>query len=667
MSTIKLLQKAAKSKRYIIILIFIILVFGLFVARLVDWQILKHDYYLTRANNTNTYPIKTDATRGEILDRNGVGLAVNTTGYRLVIDAQKLHKSKLNDLIIKAISLIEKQDITFENDFPIILENDAPKFKEISDTELGKFKKTIEVPINATANDCLNRLVKKYACAQFFVSEQVKISAVRYDMERLSGTKAKSTPYILTDKVSKENFSIISDHITNYENLRIEPFFNRAYENSDIAPHIIGYTGSMSNNDYEIYKKFNYSIDEKIGKSGIESVCEKFLKGKSGEKIIQRGKNGDVIRSFVKKENVAGNTVFLTIDSKLQEVACKSLAKNISLAGERNVKDCNSGAVVVLDVNDFSVLAAATYPSYDLNRFMNDSTYYPELLRNKDGKPLINRAFNGTFAPGSIYKPLVAIAALSNNVIARDETISCNGRYSHYRGYTLKCMGHHGHISIIPALARSCNVFFAELGRRLGGDGIKEYANRFGIGVKTGIELPESEGIVACKAYREKIGAHWYESGSSQAAIGQHDNSITPLQLATYAACIANGSARYETHIIEKITDFSRKTVIEETQKKLANKLEIPEEKLNIVKNGMREVVLSGTARDFKNFPIEIAAKTGTAENSGSDHTTFICFAPYENPKIAVSVVIANGVYGNISKNVARDILNFYFNLEEKN
>ena len=225
-------------------------------------------------------------------------------------------------------------------------------------------------------------------------------------------------------------------------------------------------------------------------------------------------------------------------------------------------------------------------------------------------------------------------------------------------------MGVHRSINLVTALARSCNVFFAELGRRLGAELLESWAKKFGLGVKTGVELSESTGIVAGPEHSKKVGSRWYESGSSQAAIGQSDNMFTPLQLATYVATIANNGVRYRTHLLHKITDYSREKIIQNYEPEILETINISQENLTLVKEGMRQVVLSGTARDFASFPVPIAAKTGTAQNSGSDHTTFICFGPYENPEIAIAVVIEHGVSGMASKNIARDILNYYFRIK---
>ena len=259
----------------------------------------------------------------------------------------------------------------------------------------------------------------------------------------------------------------------------------------------------------------------------------------------------------------------------------------------------------------------------------------------------------------------MACAALQSGKIKPSETVHCGGSFNYYRGYSLRCMGVHGASNLLKALSKSCNVYFAELGRRLGATLLAEYANKFGIGVKTGVEIGESKGVVAGPEHSTDVGSHWYESGSSQAAIGQSDNMITPVQLATYTATIANGGKRYKTHIVKKIMDYARSKIIKEDAPELMEDTGISEENLKAVKEGMREVALSGTARDFANYPIPIGAKTGTAQNSGSDHTTFICFAPYDDPQIAISVVIAHGKSGTLSKNVARDIMDAYFDLKK--
>ncbi|MDR1627495.1 MAG: penicillin-binding protein [Oscillospiraceae bacterium] len=654
------------KKRYFFIIGVIFIIFSIYVARLVDWQIINSDYYKARANNVNTYSIITDAVRGEILDCSGNGLAVNSTGYKIILDRLNINKDSENKFILKMISILERLKCSWIDILPIEVKNNEFVFSEDKKSQIFQIKKILELSADTGASECMEKMIKKYKCSEFSLDEKRKICSVKYNMDKISGYKSKITPYTLADNITAEAMAIFSELSAKLGGgVRVETSLIRNYINGTIAPHIVGYIGPISSQEYEKYKDKNYSIDAVIGKAGIESALESELRGKSGKRMVQLSRSGELIRVAEVEENVPGHTVFLTIDSELQEAANKSLAENIEKASKMGAPDCKSGAAVAIDVRDFSILAAATFPSYDLAQLFKDPSYYPTLAADFENTPLLGRAFNGAFAPGSVYKPLVACAGLQEGVITPDDTINCGGGYTYYKGYTLRCMGRHGNANLKLALSKSCNVFFAEVGRRLGATLLAEYANRFGMGVKTGLEMYEGKGIIAGPEYSKSVGAKWYESGSSQAAIGQSDNMITPLQLAVYTATIANGGNRYKTRLVKKITSHNKSDVIlmnDENNAEFIENCGVSAENLNIIKDSMREVVLSGTARDFSGFEPPIAAKTGTAENPmGSDHTNFICFAPYDNPKIAVSVVIANGKYGIISKNVAKDILNQYF------
>ena len=650
------------KKRYAFLLIGFILVLILYVSRLIDWQIINVEEYKERAKKSNAYSIRTDAVRGEILDVNGVGMAVNDTGYRVVIDRMEIDRENENKVLLTVVNMIEKLEDTWIDVLPIEIKDGKFEFKDDRKSQITSLKRSLKLDSDASAEDCMKCMREKFGCQDYTMAEQRIISSVRYNMLK-TGSNSRITPYIIADDVKQKTMSVLSELSVNIAGLKIEPSVVRKYVPGTLAPHIIGYTGAMSGDEYEKLKD-NYSMAETIGKSGIEGIMQEYLRGKPGKRIIQMSKNGTMFGMAEKENAVPGNSVYLTIDSKVQEAANRSLKENVEQAQKLGADDCKCGAAVMLSVKDFSIIAAATYPTYDLNEFMNNSEYYPQLASDKETQPLLNRAINGAFAPGSIYKPLISCAALQEGLVSQDETILCNGGFRYYKGYTLRCMGVHGNIKLENALAKSCNVYFAELGRRLGADVIANYARNFGIGVKTGVELYESTGILAGPEHSKKVGSKWYESGSSQAAIGQSDNMFTPLQLATYTATIANGGHRYKTHLIRKVMDYKKENVIMENNPdnpELLSEAGVSEENLNIVKSGMRNVVLSGTATNFRNYPIALAAKTGTAQNSGNDHTTFICYAPYENPEVALCVVVEHGKYGNVSKNVAKDMMDAYF------
>ncbi|MDR2074362.1 MAG: hypothetical protein LBP36_03270 [Oscillospiraceae bacterium] len=640
------------------------LVFSAFAVRLLDWQIINGKYYKARAASAGALSHTVDAVRGEIFDRDGVPLVVNNSGYNVFIERIGVTKAKENKLIDKTVELIERLGGSWRDTLPILFDSSGEfNFSEGKESQIKHLKELLNLENEASARQCINKMSEMFECEGFPPAKRRKICSVMYPMLKDGGSRLKSFPILISEDIDQRIMVVISELASKMPGLKVGNTVRRTCRDGLLAPHIIGFTGLMTSKEYEARKNEGYSMGALIGKTGAEAAFENQLRGIPGKHFTRFSRGtGDKFQSSSNTPPRPGNDVFLTISSKIQRVANESLAANIKSARNKGVKDCVSGAAVVIDVRDFSVIAAATYPTFDLKRLESDRNYYLELAADP-GIPLFDRAISGTFAPGSVFKPLVACAALQNGVATPDEVIKCSGAFRHYHGYTLHCMGHHGETNLSKAISRSCNVYFAELGRRVGIEAIVNLAKKFGMGVKTGLELPESAGVLAGPEQSKASGTHWYESGSSQAAIGQSYNSFTPLQLAVYAASIATGK-RMKTHVMKQITDYSGEKVVEEPIAEVLESDMVSEENLNIVRNAMREVVFSGTAADFRNFPVEIAAKTGTAQNSGTDHTTFICYAPFNEPEIAISVVIANGKFGMNSKNVARDIMKCYFGLD---
>ena len=452
----------------------------------------------------------------------------------------------------------------------------------------------------------------------------------------------------------------------------VQTYLTRGAEDPDIAPHILGSLGSLSEEEYNTLNAQNkdYSLNDKIGKFGIELAFEDELRGKGGTKIIQRNADGAIIDAVETENAHPGNTVFLTLDAKLQKTAVKSLADNVKAAKAQGVaeselygekghgEDCDSGAVVMLSVKDFSVLAAASYPTYDLNKYSDYGSYYVKLTENENS-PMYNRAFVGTFACGSVFKPCVAGAALEEKIIDSNTEIFCKQNYDYYPTNVVKCMHYHSNLNVTGAIMHSCNYFFAETGRRLGIETMYLYAQRFGLGEYTGIEVEESKGILA-----GRDSTSWQAGNTVQAAIGQSDNAFTPLQLATYTATIANDGKRLETRIVDKITNYEQTKTLKTFSSKTVCDCGVSQKNLDLVQNAMLEVARNkdGTAYSmFGDYKVKVAAKTGTAENSGSDHATFICYAPFDKPEVAVAVVMENGSKGRYAMQVAKDLLDAYF------
>lgn len=666
------------SKRLFICIIIVAVIFCAFIARLYIWQIVDGETYREIALSSTTYTEKTEAARGEILDRNGNGLTVNKTCYKITLNRLYINTEKLGDIIAELIAYMNVRNEKWLDVLPISVTNSGEySFKPESNDEVNVLKSAefLNLDDKADASKCIEELAKRYNVLNITDKKTLRdVISVRYNME-IKGF-SNTTPYDFALDISEQMVSVISENFQNVSGVQVETYFVRDDPDPDIAPHLLGALGSISEEEYneKTSQGKEYSVTDKIGKFGIEEAFEDVLKGKSGTKIVEKNSDGTVVNEIKKTDAQPGNTVYLTIDSKIQNAANKALSENVTAArknGETESKqkgksgygeDCRAGAAVMLSVKDFSVLAAASYPTYDLNKYSEYGDYYLTLETDEKNAPLYDRVFDGSFAPGSIFKPCVASAALEEGVITGNTLIDCTMIYDYYESDPVACMHYHGDLNVNGAITESCNFFFAETGRRLGINTMYLYAEKFGLGEYTGVEISESKGFLA-----GRDSSIWTAGNTVQAAIGQSDNAFTPIQLATYAATIANNGTRLKTHLVSKITDYKREQVIkynDPEKPEIVDKVAVSSENLRQVQSAMRNVAASsrGTANYvFGNYKVNIAAKTGTAENAGSDHTTFICYAPYEKPEVAVAVVLEHGASGIYSMNVAKAMLDAYF------
>lgn len=672
--------------RYVVCSLLLLGVFSLFVVRLFQWQIIDGQSYYDLSNTTSSSYIKLTATRGEILDRDGNPLAQNRTCYNIVFDDTLIDHDRINDTILELIGIMEETDTEWIDPLPIQLNEDGSySFKEDYDSEIEFLKSSSMLHVNsyATAGECMTQLIEMFNCKEYDPEDAIKIISVRYNMKK--NLFDADSPYTFAQDITSQVMTVVNERAANMEGVRVDVTTIREYPDGALAPHIIGKTGPLTQEQYDSFKENDnlfdlednlsgYSLDDTMGQNGIEYALEDTLRGENGKLAIETDREGNLISSEVEVAPEAGNTVYLTLDSRIQAVTNASLAKNAKAAKENAVPtdddpkgaDCEAGAAVMINVKTGEVLAASTYPSYDLNKYISDIAYYNQ-LNNDETYPMINRAFNGSFAPGSIFKPVVAAAALQEGVIDSTSTVNCTGTYTYYAdsGYTPKCMGYHPNANIFTALQKSCNIFFYDVGRRLGITKLDAYGTLFGLGEKTGLEVSESAGILTTpENYERRSGQTWTDGMTCNAAIGQQDNSFTPVQLVSYCASIANGGHRMQLHLVDKVTDYTRETVVEEKGATVLNEVGVDDENLEIVRQGMRLVAQAGgTASDFANYGVEIGAKTGTAQTGkgNSDNVTFIAFAPYDEPEIAIAVVLEHGSSGTYSKNIARDMLNAYF------
>ena len=675
------MDKLKEYSRYLACGLIVFAVLAVYTLRLVDWQILNGASFLETANKSSSSTVVMDAARGEILDVNGVGLAVNKTGYAIVFDRAYMKSDTQNRTIHQLIRLLSQRGEKWTDVLPVKL-NAKGQYEFIAgmDKEIATMKSADYANVNsyATADLCMEHLAEKYKVTGYSAADTRNIVSVRYNMTK--SAFGISQPYTFADDVSKDTVAIISENSALLPGAAAKVTTVREYPSGSLLPHILGTIGSISQEEYDTLKGKGYAFNDRLGKSGIEQAFESMLRGKSGEKVVETTSTGSLASETVKTAPVSGDTVYLTIDSKLQNVLNVSLANNVKatqangrkLSAQRykgmssgHGEDCVAGAAVVLRVKDFSVLAASTYPTYDLTEYLNDTNYYTSLINNKD-KPLIDRAFSGVFTPGSIIKPYVALAALQEKAITTSTRLEGNSKYTRFAdtGLVLGSIGNYGMITANYAIQKSSNSFFYEVGYRLGITNMNLYAKRFGLGVKTGIELHESAGILGGPSERAAAGGGgWFDADTVEAAVGQADNKFTPLQLATYTATIANNGVRLKPHLVSKVTDYAHKNVISQTAPEAVDNIGVSQSYIDYVKAAMRSVAAAGTASStFKNYGIAIAAKTGTAvQTPHSDNVTFVAFAPYDNPEIAVAVVLEHGATSMYSNAVAKDIFDAYF------
>ena len=662
--------------RALICLILVAVIFTVFVFRLFDWQLVHGEEYKEISVASTSYTVSSDATRGEILDVDGKQLAVNQTSYNVVINRIYVGEGEMNDIIITLLNIMAQSGAGYIDELPISVSGDGFAFDKGSEGDV----EYIESPAmldreGLTADEIVAGLAERYG-ADYLQDPNLRraVVSVRYNMEKMGFSY--QTVYVFAQGVSGDVVALVSELTQTIPAVEIRTTNKRVIKNGTLIPHILGVVGALDEEEYEAHKDDGYALNDTIGKFGIEAAMEKYLRGSAGEKTITKDADGNIMSEVETVKARPGDTVYLTINSRVQEVANYSLMQNVKAAqalGKSNVaaakaarakqqsrlgEDCTAGAAVMLDLRDFSVIASASYPNYDVSKYYSDS--YSDYLFNNADAPLFNRAFNGVFSPGSSFKPCVALAALQEGVITKNTSITCTGHYDYYKNDPVNCMSYHGSISLHNAIAYSCNYYFAEVGRRTGATTMYMYAEKLGLGVKTGLEVDESTGVLAG---RDSV--TWYEGNTVQAAIGQSDNTFTPVQLATYVATIANNGKRYQTHLVRKIVNYERDEVILYNDPKNPTLLDdagISSKNLKEVQTSMREVVTYGTAQSYAGrYTKKIAAKTGTAENAGSDHVTFICYAPYDKPEIAVAVVLEHGAKGAYAQYVAMDMMDAYF------
>lgn len=669
----------------------VVFFFSLFFADLFRIQVVHAEEYSTQKVALRATETTVEAARGEILDCNGIPLVTNEQVNSVVLDASYFpstkEQDKRNEILYALITLTEEAGVVWNDSLPLVFDqNGNIQYKENADSDIAFLKSRDVLHLNsyATAQNCFDGLIEKFSLQAYSKEDARKIASVCYALKKISFSAAN--PYTFADEVPTDLAAKIKENSALFQGVDIRVTTRRSYTDGTIAPHILGVVGKLNAEEYNAKKSAYdaavadetlsaearqalalraYAMDDTIGKFGIESAMEDYLRGTNGVLTTTTDAEGNKT-SEITTAPVDGDAVILTIDSAFQKQVQVSLASFI-----QNYRDKESipavGSAVVIDVKTGGVLACATYPSYDL------STYYADYntLAADSSSPLWNRALLSTYEPGSTIKPAVALAGLEEGIITETSTFRCTQIYTQFPDTVFKCLGYHGNIDVKEALNQSCNIFFYETGRLLGIDKMNEYCTRLGLGQKTGVEIAESTGVLASIAYREAHGGIWYPGDTVQAAIGQSDNLFTPIQLANYAATIANGGTRYQAHFVKSVKTADYAETLLENNGTVLNETGISADNIRIVKEGMLR--LGSRLSAFKDLPVQVAAKTGTAESKAKVNGSIveglngfmISFAPYDDPEIAVAVAIENLNSGSATAVLVADIYRAYFNTAE--
>ena len=636
---------------------------------LYDLQVMKTEYYAEQSRNTVYSTEVITAARGEILDRYGRVLVSNRVSLDVTINRKRLVEGDdPNGAILGLIQLVQAAGYPYVDTMPITRE--APfAYTEGGQETFLRYLVHFELEEDTSAEELLTWMRRHYAIPDSYTPEQARMAAgVRWELERRDLFDGGT--YTFTSDLDAALVAAISERT--YPGVNIVTNSARQY-NTTYAAHLLGRVGPIMRDEKDYYLDKGYPLNATVGLEGVEKAFEEQLHGTNGTRVTVRSEDGQIIDSYYQEEPKAGNNVCLTIDLSCQQVVEDALAAEIEKINQNRMKEAKpgetvqlarSGAAVLIQVGTGDLLAAASYPTFDLSNYSRDLAQ----LISDPSAPLYNRALQGTYAPGSTFKVVTATAGLSEGVITPETTIYDRGIIDEYEGYTYTCWtypGSHGTINVREALQVSCNYFFYVVGRSLGIDTLDRYAEEYGLGQPTGIELYESTGILASREYKEsRIGENWYVGDTLQASIGQSYHLFTPLQLASYAATIAADGDRYAVHILRSVLSADNGTILRSVTPEILSEVEADKLFYRDIKEGMLMASRYGSASYvFRNYEIPVCSKTGTAQVNLDEvnNAVFIAFAPKEDPEIALAVVVENGANGYYLAEVARDIFDWYF------
>lgn len=678
------MERITRFRASIVLLIFVIIM-GIFSFRLYSLQVIETEGSTDNTTTFTTYT-RVKAARGDILDRNGNALVSNRASYDLVFNYYVISNAEdTNEQLLRLIRLCKDLEIEYLDTFPVTEKRPFEyTLDEYSTTQQGYFQAYLanrDWDSDITAPLLMRRLREAYDIPVEWSEEDARaVIGLRYELALRAGI-TNLPNYVFLKDAEDSQLSAIRE--LNIPGLKVEPSTVREY-NTSYAAHILGYVGDMSPDQWEYYKNIEgYEMDSQVGQDGLEEAFEEYLHGVDGLRRDVHTADGTLVSSTFEVEPLAGSNVEVSIDLSLQMVAEDSLATKLEeLRAQEEGEDgadAEGGAVVAMEVKTGEILACGSYPTYDLENFFKD---YDEILK-ADYNPLFNRALMGLYPPGSTYKPSMITAGINGGYINSAEYIEDKGVFRKYEsdGFTASCMAWsasgdiHTNVNAARALEVSCNYYFYVLGDKMPLEDIDKTAKGFGLGESTGVELFEYTGYRANDETRQKLytgfDAYMYAADKVLASIGQSDNRFTPLQLCVYASTLANQGNRYAATFMNRVVSSDYTELLEERKPELLSTMEVKDEAYQAYVAGMQQVcsVSTGTAyKVFRDYPIAVAAKTGTAETDKtgrSDNAAFICFAPADDPQIAIAIYGEMAGHGSSLASVAKSILDVYFDVDE--
>lgn len=672
--------------RISLVVVIIALVTSVYVIRLFGIQLTEDEDAAYSDASTTTYMQTVSAARGEILDRHGAVLVRNRATYNVIINSFVLYNSgETNKYLLSLAETCKKNGIEYKDTLP--LSTTTPYVYTMDELDVNsrynyqEFLLSRAWDSDMTAENLIKRLKQVYSIPEEYTEEQARmVVGLRYELDL--PVYAYTDVYTLVEDVSAENLAIIKELAI--PGLDVTTTSVREY-NTTFAAQLLGYVRSMDPDQYEnTYEALGYAMDAKVGMEGMEEAFEEYLHGTDGVKIVTVAADGTVLDEQWQTEPKSGDNVVTTIDIGLQEVAEKSLEKRIlevaengkavveASAGAKDEQgeDADAGAVVVMDVRNGEVLAAANYPTYDPKDYFDKYNEYSKM----EVSPLRDRALQNAYPPGSTFKPITAIAALRNGV---SDTFSTddNGPYTNYEDFQPKCWFYsangygHGTLDMRGAIAQSCNIFFYTVGDQIGITPIVETAESFGVGKDPGSEIYSNPGQMAssetkARAYADTAYNGWYGADTITAAIGQSETQMTPLQTCRYISAVANRGTLYKATFLRRVVSGDFQTLVHANDYVPESTGLLSDFEHQVLYEGMRLCVTEGTGKGLNDYPVNVCAKTGTASHGtgGSDHGAFVCYAPAEDPQIAISIYVEHGASGSNFTQVAADIMDYYFN-----